>query len=398
MSTPGSLSLLVYTNLFPNARQPRHGIFVERRLRHLLNDYPVAARVVAPVPWFPLASARFGQYGAYAGVPYEEDSDGLAVYHPRYLVMPKLSWYFAPALQYVATRRLVRRLHAEQPVDVIDAHYFYPDGVAAVMLGRDLGVPVCISARGSDINHIAEFPLARRWILWAAAHADGLITVAGALRDRLIELGVAGERIEVLRNGVDLERFRPMVREPLRRELDLEGRVLLSVGNLIELKGHHLVIEALASMAEGTLLIIGEGPMRTALMRLARECGVADRVRFVGLVAQAELPRYYAAADVLVLASSREGWANVLLEAMACGTPVVATRVGGTPEVVAAPAAGVLVDERSAAGIQSGLEQLFAALPERAATRAYAEGFSWADTSRGQYELFEAVLARRRGG
>ncbi|MEQ8662760.1 MAG: glycosyltransferase [Gammaproteobacteria bacterium] len=398
MSSPASLSLLLYSNLFPNARQPRHGIFIERRLRHLMADFPVTARVVAPVPWFPCEGARFGQYGVFAGVPGEEMQDGLAVWHPRYLVVPKLSWHVAPLLMYAATRGLVRRLHAAQAIDVIDAHFFFPDGVAAVMVGRELGLPVSISARGSDIAQMSELAVSRRWIQWAAARADVLIAVAAALRERLGELGVAPERVEVLRNGVDLERFRPLDRVALREELGLDGPVLLSVGNLIELKGHHLVIEALAGMPGHTLLVIGEGPERARLEQRAQALGVAGRVRFVGLVPQAELPRWYAAADALVLASSREGWANVLLEAMACGTPVVATRVWGTPEVVAAAAAGVLIDERSAAGVRDGVRRLLGSPPAREATRRYAEGFSWAATSRGQFELFSALRARRATG
>ena len=388
------LALLTYSNLFPNARQPRHGIFIERRLRHLMADFPVEARVVAPVPWFPFRGARFGEYGVYASVPREEQQGDVHVWHPRWPVIPKVSWQVSPLLMYAATRRLVRRLHAARPIDVIDAHFFYPDGVAAVMVARELGIPVCVSARGSDIAQMSEFALPRRWIQWAAARADGLVTVASALRDRLVELGVAAERIRVLRNGVDLERFRPLDREVLRAELELTGPVLLAVGNLVELKGHHLVIEALAAAPEYTLLLIGEGPERQRLERLAQAHGVADRVRFIGLVPQIDLPRYYAAADALVLASSREGWANVLLESMACGTPVVATRVWGTPEVVAAPAAGVLVDERSPDGILAGVRRLFAAPPSRQATREYAEGFSWSATSRGQFELFDALTQR----
>ena len=388
MSNSQNLSLLTYTSLFPNALQARHGVFIEQRLRHLLAEFPLASRVVAPVPWFPLRGQRFGLYGTYAGVPAEETLAGVPVWHPRYAVIPKLSWHVSPWLMYHATRALVARLHRAQPIDVIDAHFFYPDGVAAVMIGRELGIPVTITARGSDLTLMPDFALPRRWILWAADKADALITVCAALRDRLLELGVAGERVTVLRNGVDLERFRPGDPAPVRAALKLTDRVLLSVGNLIELKGHHLVIEALRELPECSLMIIGDGPERSALERLAARLGVAERVRFLGLIPQVELARYYSAADALVLASSREGWANVLLEAMACGTPAVATRVWGTPEVVAAPAAGVLIDERSAAGVAGGVRRLLGAAPARAATRAYAESFSWSDTSRGQYELF----------
>lgn len=391
-----ALDLLLFSTLFPSAAQPRHGIFVEERLRQLARSCPVSARVVAPVPWFPLRGERFGLYGVHASVPRQETRDGREVWHPRYPVVPRLSWRVSPWLLYRSVRGLVRRLHAERPFELVDAHFFYPDGVAAVMLARDLGLPVCITARGSDLNLMPQFALPARFIRWAAAHADGLITVAGALRDRLAELGVDPARVTVLRNGVDTTRFAPLPRDEARRALGLDGPLLLSVGNLVELKGHDLVIEALGRLPGYRLAIVGDGPERARLVRLAERTGVTDRVHFAGLVAQDELPRWYSAADALVLASSREGWANVLLESMACGTPVVATPVGGTPEVVAAPAAGVLVPARSPDGIAGAVETLFAAPPAREDTRRYAEQFDWEATSRGQYALFRDLVTRNR--
>lgn len=388
------LRVVTYSSLFPNGQQPRHGVFIEQRLRHLLADHLVDSRVVAPVPWFPFKGRRFGQYGTFAAVPMQETLGGIPVWHPRYAVIPKISWHVSPWLMYLATRASVARLHRESPIDVLDAHFFYPDGVAAVMIGRDLNIPVCISARGSDIALMPDYALPRRWILWAAAQAAGLITVCAALRDRLVELGVDSRRISVLRNGVDLLRFQPVDPAPVRQQFGLTGRVLVSVGNLIELKGHHFIIESLRELPDCSLMIIGEGPDRRDLERLAADLGVAQRVHFLGLVPQEDLKNYYSAADALVLASSREGWANVLLESMACGTPVAATRVWGTPEVVAAPAAGVLIENRSAQGIVAALEGLFLNLPLRVATRDYASGFSWTATSRGQFELFERISGR----
>jgi glycosyltransferase involved in cell wall biosynthesis len=148
-------------------------------------------------------------------------------------------------------------------------------------------------------------------------------------------------------------------------------------------------------MPDVALLIAGQGPDRARLEAQARQLGVAGRVTFLGALPQAELPRYYNAADALVLASSREGWANVLLESMACGTPVVASDVGGSGEVVAAPAAGVLMRERSVRGLTDAVQALRAAAPGRAATRAYAELFSWDATTQGQLSLFRSILQRR---
>jgi glycosyltransferase involved in cell wall biosynthesis len=397
--TAARMRILTFTTLYPNAAQPRHGIFVESRLRHLVASGQVEARVVAACPWFPFGDTRFGGYAAYARVPAREERFGITVHHPRFVIIPKISMAVAPALLYAAARKLLGRLIAEGfDFDLIDSHYAYPDGVAAVMLGRHFGRPVTITARGSDLNLISDYALPRRMIRWAAAHADGVITVAQALKNRAVALGIDGERIRVLRNGVDLGLFRPGDRAAARAALGFDGPTLLSVGNLIPLKGHHLVIEALAALPNVALTVVGDGPERQRLMALAARLGVSDRVRFLGIVAQDRLPAVYTAADILVLASSSEGWANVLLEAMACGTPVVATAVSGTPEVVAAPAAGRLLPERSAAAIVAAVHDLLAAPPDRAATRAYAEQFSWDSTTAGQLDLFAQILARRRAG
>jgi glycosyltransferase involved in cell wall biosynthesis len=208
-------------------------------------------------------------------------------------------------------------------------------------------------------------------------------------------MGVAGQRVTVLRNGVNLELFRPMDREAARQSLGFVRRTLVSVGLLIDRKGHHHIIRALGDIPETDLVIAGDGPDRRALERLAEAEGVKDRVKFLGSVDQNRLREIYNAADALVLASSREGWANVLLEAMACGTPVVASAVWGTPEVVARPEAGVLMPSLDPQGVVAGVQRLFAAYPDHAATRRYAENFNWDATTEGQLALFRAILERR---
>lgn len=386
------MRILTFTTLFPNSQHPTNGVFVENRLRHLVAGGAASSLVVAPVPWFPFASPKFGRFASLAKVPSMEERNGLTVYHPRYPVIPKIGMSVAPLLLYLATRGFVRRLLEEHgDVDVIDAHYFYPDGVAAVLLGRELGKPVVITARGTDLNLIPHYALPRWQIRWAARHADGLVTVCQALKNVLVDLGVGAGEVRVLRNGVDLVQFRPCDRAAIRRRLGLQGKVLLSVGGLIPRKGHDLILRALVDLPEVTLLIAGGGPDRGALERLAVALGVADRVRFLGVVPHQQLAEIYSAADALVLASDREGWANVLLEAMACGTPAIATPVWGNVEVVSSPTAGVLAAGRTPAAIVEAVRQFFSRPGDREATRDYAEGFSWDATSQGQIELFRAV-------
>ena len=216
----------------------------------------------------------------------------------------------------------------------------------------------------------------------------------------LLQLGARDEQVTVLRNGVDLELFRPAQdRGALRKRLGIEGHTLISAGHLIERKGHHLAIEAMRDLPDWQLLLVGDGPQEKALRAQVRSLQLEARVSFIGRVDQEQLRDYYSASDALVLASSREGWANVLLEAMACGTPVVASPVDGTPEVVAQPAAGVLMADRSATSVVTALKTLQAAMPQRVDTRAYAEQFDWDATSQGQLDIFERAVAgyRARG-
>jgi glycosyltransferase involved in cell wall biosynthesis len=371
---------------------------VETRLRQVLALGGIKATVLASIPFFPFSHTMFGRYGVFARVPRYEARHGIPIWHPRCAVLPRMS-FLTPYFLYWAALRAIRRLNRQGArFDVIDAHYFYPDGVAAAMLGRKLNLPVVITGRGTDLTLIPRNPSARRKIVWAAQEASALVTVCEDLRQHLLDLGADGERALVLRNGVDLELFSPGDRDAARAVYRLNRFTLLSVGSLIPRKGHHLAIDALADLPDCDLLIAGSGPMRSDLERRAARAGVADRLRFLGEVPHADLPALYRAADALVLASDREGWANVLLEAMACGTPVVATRVNGTAEVVRSPAAGVLMSERSAPALVSALRLLRCNMPARAETRAYACHFGWESTARASKALLGSVASAGRVG
>ena len=338
---PRPIRTLLFSTLYPSSVRPVHGIFVETRLRELLGTGGVQTKVVAPVPWFPSTNPRWGDYAKMAATPAREQRHGIDVLHPRYPLLPKVGMTLAPLLLAAASVRPVRQLIAEGfDFDLIDAHYYYPDGVAAALLARHFGKPFTVTARGTDLNLIPHYALPRRMMRWTAERAAASIGVCAALVDVLRQWGVAEGKLHVMRNGVDLQRFHPRPPAECRRELGLEGGpLLLSVGHLIERKGHHVAIDALPAVRrvhpDARLLIVGEGEERARLLERAAARGVADAVRLVGAVPNERLAAWYGAADALILASSREGWANVLLEAMACGCPVVATRIWGTPEVVA---------------------------------------------------------------
>ena len=387
------IRLLTFSTLYPSAARPGHGIFVETRLRELVASGEVASRVVAPVPWFFSTDPRFGEYARMARTPVRESRNGLDVQHPRYFLPPKVGMNIAPFTLAMGAKPAVQRLLDEGfDFDVIDAHYYYPDGVAAALLARYFNKPFTVTARGSDINLIARHSIPDRLMRWAAGRAAASIGVSHALTQAMEKMGMPASRLLMMPNGVDLKRFHIQPQVSARAAMGWPaGPLLLSVGNLVENKGHHIAIEALARLPGFRLVIAGEGPERDALEALARRINVASRLQFLGHVDQDRLARCYSAADMLVLASSREGWPNVLLESMACGTPVVATRVGGVPEIVTSASAGRLMPERTAADLVKGIVDLWQHLPDRAAVRSCAQARSWQSTTDAQVGLFRRI-------
>lgn len=387
------MRILTFTNLYPSTAQPRHGIFIEHRVRQLVDTGEASVRVIAPAPWAPkVASRLFGHHAALADVPAAEVRHGIPVWHPRFFAVPKVTSWINPLLMALSALPLARKLQREDDFDLIDAHFVYPDGAAAVLLGAWLGKPVTVTARGTDINEFPRYRVPRAWIKWVTRHADALITVSAALSTALLDLGARPERVTVLRNGVDLTLFAPGDRQAARTELNLQQPVLLSVGHLIADKGHQFVIEALAELREVRLMIVGDGPMREELKTLAMRLGVAERITWTGIVSQQQLAKHYAAADVTVLASKLEGMPNVLLESIACGTPVIATNVGGNAEVINAHAAGILMKERSTRAVVEAYREIEHNVRDRDAVRRHAEQFGWASTTQGLLQLFGRLI------
>jgi len=264
-------------------------------------------------------------------------------------------------LMYMASLPLARRLHSTQHFCCIDAHFVYPDGFAAVLLGKALGLPVIVSARGTDINVYPSLFLIRPLLRWTLTHAAGAIAVSADLKKKMIDLGTPESNVRLISNGVDVERFRRLDAKESRRNLGLpeDVPIAVTVGSLIESKGHHLLISAVQELTPQFpklhLYVIGEGVYRARLEELVREQRLQDRVFLLGNRPNEELSSWFSAANVSCLMSSREGWPNVVTESLACGTPVLATRAGGIPEIIRSPDVGTLVD-RNIHSIAVGLE------------------------------------------
>jgi glycosyltransferase involved in cell wall biosynthesis len=376
------LKVLTFSSLYPSSARPQHGLFVAARLRELRARHGFSAEVLAPVPWFPFTSPSFGEYAAWARTPLAEDWQGQSVAHPRYLMLPKIGMRRQPDAMARAAAAWIDRQGLE--FDLIDAHYFYPDGVAAAALSRRYGKPLLITARGSDLNLIGQDADARRRMIEACEQASACVGVSQALVDVLKGWGVPDEKLHVIRNGVDLDRFAPRDRAATREALGLspDAPLLLSVGNLFELKGHALLIDAVHALRDDwpalQLFIAGEGAERPRLEAQIARLGVGERVRLLGSLPNSQLGAWYNAADLFLLPSSREGLPNALLEALACGTPALATAVGGIPEVLeGASEAGELLADRTVPAIVEALRRWLPRVPDRAAVRQHALNHSW---------------------
>jgi teichuronic acid biosynthesis glycosyltransferase TuaC len=370
------LRVLTLSTLFPDAMRPTFGVFVERQTLGLAALPDVEVEVVAPIATPPAPLRRIGQSAGLEALPERETWKGLTVHRPRFASLPGVGalnpWSMARRLL-----PLLRGIRARFPFDVIDAEFFYPDGPAAVRLGRALGVPVSIKARGHDIHHFGRARWTGRQVVAAGQAAGGLLAVSAALKRDMAALGLPEDRIRVHYTGVDLDRFRIVAdRAAARAALGVAGPLLLSVGALIPRKGHDLAIRALAELPGVTLMIAGKGPEQAALEALARAIGVQDRVRLLGPRPHEALPALAAAADVGVLVSASEGLANAWVESLACGTPLVLSDVGGARELVDRPEAGRIVP-REPAAIAAAVRALLASPPDPHAVRATAERFTW---------------------
>jgi teichuronic acid biosynthesis glycosyltransferase TuaC len=367
------LRVLTLATLFPNGLKPNLGLFVERQTLALAARDDVAVEVVAPLglPLWPLS--LHPHYAPLRALPLREERGGLLVHRPRYRVWPLVGVAGTPRRVADALLPVLREIRAGFPFDVIDAEFFWPDGPAAMHLARALGLPFSVKARGSDIHIWGRRPAVAAQLVAAGEAAGGLLAVSGALKADMAALGIPEGKIKVHHTGIDLDLFKPAPdRKAAKAALGVEGPLLVAAGALLERKGQDLAIEALKQLPEATLILVGDGPDRARLERLAQ----GARVRFLGSRPHAELPALLAAADVMVLPTVSEGLANVWIESLACGTPVVTSDVGGAREAIDRPAAGRLVP-RDADAIAAAIRDILANPPAPGEVREGAERFSW---------------------
>jgi glycosyltransferase involved in cell wall biosynthesis len=393
--------------MFPSEGLPVHGVFVRNRLQALARY--VDLRVISPVPVFPVATRVVPRYRPRLRIPRSQVHPGsppLAATYPRYLSIPKVLKPVDGVTVAAAVWAEVLRLRREGFVpDVLDAHLAFPEGFAAALVAPRLGIPFTVTLRGHDINDLHRYAVRWRQVGHALRRATRVIGVCRALVDGAIELGVDPEDAVVITNGVDPQAFRRVDRAEARAALGLpaDARVVLSVGHMVPRKGFHVLVDALAELRRPDvhMVFVGaageEGDFVGEVKRRVAAHGLGDRVRFAGAVVNHELYRYYSAADVFALASDKEGWPNVLFEALACGTPVVATRVWGTPECIASDRYGLLVEERTGPAFAVKLAEALDRSWDADALVRYARANDWDGVARRTATELERARSRFRG-
>ena len=388
------LRILTLSTLYPDASRPNFGPFVELQTRGLAAHPDVEVQVVAPIGIPPLG--RFHpRYTALASLPDVESWNGLIVHRPRFTHVPGTSGRYDSAALVRAVTPLVRRIRQTFAFDIIDAEFFFPDGSAAVELGRIFDVPVSIKARGADIHYWGTTNAAtREQVIAAGKAADGMLAVSAALKADMVALGMPEGRITVHYTGVDRTRFYVRDRAAAKAALGISGPLLVSVGNLIERKGHHFVIEAMPQVPDATLVIIGKGEMRAALEAQIAKLGLQSRVRLIGSQPHDVIADWLAAADAMVLISASEGLANGWIEALASGTPIIVSDVGGAREVLDGREAGVLTDSKPES-IAGAIGFSLARNLDRHVVAATVDRFSWEANTAALYDHLIKVAARR---
>lgn len=394
MVQPRKRKILVVTNLYPNSAEPVRGLYIRQLVEMLTATYDV--RVVAPLPWVPKWVAKRWQRSLL--VPAEEVIGEIKVYHPRYVVIPKILRFSHGLAFAAAISRSFRKIIPDFNFELISVHWMFPDAFGTVLAAKSIGVPVVAHALGCDINDYIRYPLRRRMIKWALVRSAAIVTKSEEIATKIASLGIDREKVSVIHNGVNKERFRPRDQREQRQMLriPLEDRIVLFVGNLTEEKGVTYLLRAFVqvrrSHADAVLYLIGDGPLRVELEREASELGIDRYTRFLGRVMHEQIPSYLNSADILCLPSLREGCPNVILESLSSGTPVVASEVGAIPEMVRRTNIGCMVPPCDASALA---DSIFRTLNGRHDASGTFDWPSWEQNAASIAAIFTDVLKDR---
>jgi teichuronic acid biosynthesis glycosyltransferase TuaC len=401
-ATASDPQIIVLTNLFPHSGTSGAGPFIRERMFRVAKTLPLA--VVVPVPWFPLQGLlrRFRPHFR-PPAPRFEMMQGVPIFIPRFFSVPGVLRCMDGFSMAVSCWSLIRRLKQAHPQTIIDSHFAFPAGYAGVLLGKWLRLPASITMRGTEVSLAAD-PCRRARMTTALTRASCVIAVSDSLRQHAGVLGVDASRVKVIGNGVDVALFYPQDQDDARARYQIPRGVpvLVSVGGLVERKGFHRVIALLPKLLEKhpglRYLVVGgaspEGDMVEKLRQQVADLKLDDVVQFLGALPPAEVRWPLSAANIFVLATSNEGWANVFLEAMACGLPVVTTNVGGNAEVVCRPELGTVVEFGNEQRLLDALDDALSRDWGRNTIIEYARCNTWDNRIAVLLDEFRVVAAR----
>jgi len=388
------MKIVVFTTLFPNSKMPDRVPFIKARVKHLADLCEI--RVVAPIPYFP--RLRFDKRRfLFNQIPLEEEIEGLKVYHPRYFITPKILRSFYGIFMFLSVFKFIKNVRKNFDFDLIDAHFVYPDGLAAVLLGKALRKKVIINARGTDINWYPKFWLIRKQIKYVLNKAGAIISVSDSLKDAMVKIGCAPDKIKVIPNGVDQDKFFPVQKTEVRKALGLptDKRIILSIGNLIEGKGFHILMEAvkLTNRKDVHLIVVGEGSYRPQLEKLIQILGLGKQVSLVGQKPHNDLHKWYSAADIFCLISAKEGRPNVVLESLSCGTPVITMNNWGLSNLVNNDS-GFLLDSYESQKVAGIIDKVLEVKWDQGKVKNSVRSLSWQDMAKNLYKIFQEEVKK----
>jgi len=383
--TTKAINILGITTLFPNDQHPRHGIFVQNRYLALQKRSDVHINVIAPVAKAPLLNLIPGsRFQANNKVPDKACLEGIKVRHPRYLTIPGTNLIDVVNSITKSALNLAPELYPDG-FDLVDGQYLYPDGIAAARLAKHYDKPLVLTARGSDVNYWLADTSKQQMIIDSLHQAAKIICMSQALKDKIIAYGISADKIEVIMNGINHDTFNSSAHGPNN------SGYLLSVGNLVPLKGHDLVLRAMTDMPDEKLTIIGQGQEEKKITHMIRDLNLDDRVQLLPNLSQSELAGYYANAKATVLMSAMEGMPNVLMESLSCGTPVIATNVGGISEIVH-PGNGILLPERSPEELSKAIRSFNQTDWDKETIEKDMKMFNWSEVAQRQVDLYQQIL------
>jgi teichuronic acid biosynthesis glycosyltransferase TuaC len=393
------MNVLMVSTIFPNAAEKVRGVFTFQIAKALQEFCHI--QVVAPLPWIPtFLKGALGERYAHRDVGFNENIGDIRVFHPRYPVIPKMLGFLHATFLSYPLLKAIRTVEGAWPIDVINAHWIFPEGVASVWVARKLGKPVVLTALGCDLNLYSTLVFRERQIRNGLLTANKVTVKSSGLREKVLGLNVPDRKISVISNGVNFHLFRKMEREEARSILGIEkgGKIVLTVGSLDEVKGTTYLIDAvgkLKKMRTGLprFYIIGEGPLKNRLVSQSKQIGMEGSIVFLGQIPHEEIPFWMNAADVFCLPSIREGYPNAVLEALACGTPVVASDVGAIQEMIHHQS-GYITRPGDSDSLCDGLLKCLSHDWDREVIRETIKGFSWQACAEAYFKVYSNVIKK----